>query len=394
MRLVSTRNSTRIYKALTYKASIYKASICKASVYSVLAACLVGCSGGGQTGSRSADSGRAVGTQQESGQRASRQQASQSSRQASSGDGFRSERELRSVAVDVLLELSSNERPEIRANTLEALQGHTQSLESIAALGLSDRNAGVRSVAAMVTGRQKMRALSPSLSGLKNDQSPFVRASVMFAQDKIRRSNETVDLTPLSMMLLEEGDIRVASHAAYILGELGNRSAVPLLQQASVRSWDQVAPIRRQLFRLQVAEALIKLGDQASIDAVRSGLYPSRPEELEATALAVQIIGEVGDRGAIDQLIYLVDEDSQRPMPAEVRLAVAGALAKLGLPEGGFIADEYAQNANPTIRAQAAAVYGRTGQPEHLRKLEGMLLDQSDQVRAGSAGAILEILGS
>ena len=88
------------------------------------------------------------------------------------------------------------------------------------------------------------------------------------------------------------------------------------------------------------------------MDTVRSALYPSRPEELEATALAVQIIGEVHDRGAIDQLIYLVDEETDRPMPAEVRLAVAGALAKLGLREGGFIADEYFQAQEELERAR------------------------------------------
>ena len=127
---------------------------------------------------------------------------------------------------------------------------------------------------------------------------------------------------------------------------------------------------------------------------VRASVVPiSRPDELEATALAVQIIGEVRDRGAIDQLIYLVDEDSDRPMPAEVRLAVAGALAKLGLREGGFIADAYAQDTNPVIRAQAATVYGQTGSVEHLSKLEGMLLDGSPHVRAGSAGANFEDSG-
>ena len=246
----------------------------------------------------------------------------------------------------------------------------------------------------MVAGNQQLHELLPMLKGLVNDPSPFVRASALYAVSKIQGSSNTVDLTPISVMLLDSQDIRVSSNAAYILGELGNPSAIPLLQQAGGRRWGQAPSILRQMFRLQIAEAMIKLGDMDSMDAVRSALYPSRPEELEATALAVQIIGEVRDRGAIDQLIYLVDEDTDRPMPAEVRLAVAGALAKLGLSEGGFIADEYAQNQNPVIRAQAAAVYGRTGRAEHLPKLEAMLLDESAQVRAGSAGAILEILGS
>lgn len=340
------------------------------------------CSGGGGIGSdgRVASSGSAPSTTQRS--------------QSSGVVQGRSNRELKSVAVEILLGLSTDVNPEIRANALEALQGHTESLESVAALGLTDRNEGVRSVAAMVAGKQKLKALTPMLEVMTSESSPFVRASSLFAISKLKGSRDVVDVTPLSVMLLESEDIRVSSHAAFVLGELGNNSAVPLLKQAGQRAWGQTAPIQRQLFRLQIAEALIKLGQMESMDSVRSALYPSRPEELEATALAVQIIGEVKDRGAIDQLIYLVDEDTSRPMPAEVRLGVAGALGKLGLREGGFIADEYAQNESSVIRAQAAVVYGRTGRLEHLPKLEAMLLDESAQVRAGSAGAILEILGS
>ncbi len=347
-------------------------------LFALICGALLGCSSGsGQT------------AQRDSSQAASSTRGNQRAVQTG-----RSRRELKFEAVQALLELSTDVNPETRANALEALQGHTDSLESVAALGLSDPNAGVRSVAAMVAGKQRLSDLSPMLDGLLNDSSPFVRASAIFATVKIHSLNsENIDITPLAVMLLESADIRVSSHAAYVLGELGNSSAIPLLRQAGGRPWGQTAPVRRQLFRLQIAEAMIKLGDSESLDAVRSALYPSRPEELEATALAVQIIGEIQDRGAIDQLIYLVDENSERQMPAEVRLAVAGALAKLGLREGGFIADEFAERPNPVIRAQAALVYGRTGRAEHLPKLEGMLEDELAQVRAASAGAILEILG-
>ncbi len=340
---------------------------------------LAGCSGGGGESTVRQDSGSSVGT------------VTRSNTDVRPRSG-RSQRELRALAVETLLGMTSDVSPELRANALEALQGNSSSLESVAALGLSDRNAGVRSVAAMVVGREKLDELSPMLEGLTHDSSPFVRASALFGLSKVGR--DEVDLTPLSAMLLDSEDIRVSSHAAFVLGELGNSSAIPLLQQAAGRSWGQTAPIQRQIFRLQVSEAMIKLGDMDSMHVVRGALYPARPEELEATALAVQIIGEVKDRGAIDQLIYLVDEESDRPMPAEVRLAIAGALAKLGLPEGGFIADEYAQDLNPVVRAQAATVYGRTGRVEHFPKLEAMLADESPQVRTAAAGGILEILGS
>lgn len=353
----------------------------------LIAGSLVACSGNAQQTSRAPDSRSQSSTPPQSERSTLRTPAI-----VSDGTG-RSRRELKAYAVESLLGLSSHPNAEIRVNALEALQGHTRSLESVVALGLSDDTVAVRSVASMIVGKQQLRDLRPMAEQLLNDESPFVRASALFALAKTQsRQSDPVDQTPLALMLLESEDIRVSSHAAFVLGELGNRSAIPLLQQASGRPWGQTAPIRRQLFRLQLAEAMIKLGDRESVDAVRSALYPSRPEELEATALAIQIIGEVRDRGAIDQLIYLVDEDSDRPMPAEVRLAVAGSLAKLGLPEGGFIADEYFDHSNPTVRAQAAAVYGQTGRSEHLPKLESLLQDESAQVRASSSGAILAIL--
>lgn len=60
-----------------------------------------------------------------------------------------------------------------------------------------------------------------------------------------------------------------------------------------------------RLLQLQLAEAMVKLGEDDQIATIRAALYPSRPEDLEATALAVQIIGQVKDRGSIDELIYL-----------------------------------------------------------------------------------------
>ena len=119
--------------------------------------------------------------------------------------------------------------------------------------------------------------------------------------------------------------------------------------------------------QLQMAEAMVKLGDLDRIEAIRAALQPARPEDLEATAVAVQILGELGDKRPIDQLVYLSayrDPTSKAPFPAEVRMQVASSLAKLGLDKGGFIADEFLKNPDPALRAQAAGVYGDTGRPE------------------------------
>ena len=98
-----------------------------------------------------------------------------------------------------------------------------------------------------------------------------------------------------------------------------------------------------KLMQLQVSEALVKLGDDENVQSIRAALYPSRPEELEATALAVQILGQVRDKGSSGAMIHLAEtkDAAGRPLPAEIRLGIAAALAKLGSPQGGFIADEF-----------------------------------------------------
>jgi len=296
--------------------------------------------------------------------------------------------ELRATAIDRLMRLTADPSPEIRANTIEALSPVRAQVEPVVALALSDPNAGVRTVAAMVAGRSQLRSLAPTIREMLGDDSPFVRSAAMFALGSF---GEEIDLSELSLLLFEDENPRVRSQIAFILGELGEESAVPMLLQSMRQPMNQASVIQKKLFRLQVAEALIKLGHDDSIDAVRAALYPSRPDELEATALAVQIIGQIRDEPSIDQLIYLADPDADTPMPAEVRLGVASALAEMGYREGSFVADEYMDNQVDAIRAQSAIVYGKTQSRANLGKLEVMMLnDPSPLTQVAAAGAIVD----
>ncbi len=297
----------------------------------------------------------------------------------------------RGYAVELLMTMTSSPHAEVRANAIEALESETTRLEPVVAIALDDPNEGVRSVAAMVAGKTSLESLLPTLRTLRGDSSPYVRASAIFA---LTRMGDAVDPSELAEILFQAENSRVRAHVAYILGELGDRSAIPMLKQAYMDRARNSTAIEQKLLRLQIAEAIVKLGDDESIDTIRAALYPSRPEELEATALAVQIIGQLRDRGSIDQLIYLVSDTADYTMPAEVRLAIATALASMGLNEGGYVADEYIDNALPMIRAQAASVYGHTGQMQNLGKLDGLMRDSSVLTRVSAAGAVLDLADS
>jgi len=296
--------------------------------------------------------------------------------------------ELRTIAIDNLMRMTEDPSPEVRANAIEALSSVSSKVEPIVALALTDPNEGVRTVAIMVAGKSKLSSLAPSIRELTQDQSPFVRSAALYALGSF---GDQVDLTELSMLLFEHHNPRVRSQVAFILGELGDTSAVPMLQQATFEPITNASTIETKIYRLQLAEALIKLGAGQNIDTIRAALYPSRPEELEATALAVQIIGQVHDETSIDQLIYLSDEDADIPMPAEVRLGVAISLAQMGHREGAFIADEYFDSENSTVRALSAIVYGKTQAAGNLGKLEILMVnDSSPLTRVAAAGAIVD----
>ncbi|MGH7133342.1 MAG: HEAT repeat domain-containing protein, partial [Phycisphaerales bacterium] len=191
----------------------------------------------------------------------------------------------------------------------------------------------------------------------------------------------------------------IKAQAAYLLGEIGNKSAAPLLREALSKRVGRTDPNEDRLMRLQINEALVKLGDDAALDELRIAIYPSKSEDLEAAVLAAQILGVLKDRASQRKLIELVETtvrtESSRAsqMPPEVRLAAAGALARMGQITGAVaVADEYRLNPAPAVRAQAAVVYGDTHNRPQLGRLAGMIDDPDPAVRLAVAAAILKII--
>lgn len=295
---------------------------------------------------------------------------------------------LRERAIDILLDLSSDADPQIRANAVEGLEGAPGRLESVVALAALDENVGVRSVAFMVAGRQRVRSLASAARLGAQDSSPYVQAAALYA---LKRLNQNPDLTPLATMLLESDEPHVRAHAAFVLGEIGEESALSMLRQAASRSMPRATESSLLLMRLQIAEAMVKLGDDGQIHTLHAALFPSRPEDLEAAALAAQILGEVDAKRSIPDLINLAltQDEAGNPMPAEVRLAAARSVAMLGRRDGDFIAAEYVSSENPAIRAQVAAVYSDTLDRSGLTRLESMLEDPSPLVRVSAAAGLL-----
>jgi HEAT repeat protein len=300
-----------------------------------------------------------------------------------------SESELRERALGMLVDAATGQVPEQRANAMEALIPVPSRLEPAARVGLGDENLGVRTVACLAAARAGLTRVAQASRALLNDPSPMARSAAILA---LTRAGENISPAPLAGML-RDASPSVRAQAAYILGEIGNASALPMLRAASRDPMPRADQSVVKLMYLQMAEAMIKLGDENAIHEVRAALYPARPEDLEATALAAQILGQVRDRGSLSQLYLLItaqDPQSGR-MPAEVRLAAAASLARMGQAQAASVGDEYANDQSPPLRAQAAMVLGETGRREYLGKLEAMLADPEPLVRIAVAGSILKI---
>jgi len=192
--------------------------------------------------------------------------------------------------------------------------------------------------------------------------------------------------------LFSDASPMISRHAAFLLGEIGNKSAVPLLRSAAIDRTKQLPPDQQPIFQLMVTESLVKLGETKEKAAIQAALYPSQPGEMESMALAVQMLGEMKDRDSQGQLINLASyrDNAGQPYPPEIRLGIALALARMGVvgSEGVVIADEFAKNDNAALRSQAAFVYGAQG-ASSLDKLAEMMKDSNPQVRVSAAASVM-----
>jgi len=297
---------------------------------------------------------------------------------------------LRERAMDRLTELANDPNPQLRVNALEAMLVTPARLATFIPAALKDPNPAVRSTAAMMVGKAKLKDLSAAARPLLTDTSPFVRASAIFA---LQRCGAEVDPSSLAGLILNDPSPRVRAHAAYLLGELGEPSALGLLHEAAKAPNARASTAEVKLMQLQVAEAMVKLGEEDQTATIRAALYPARPEDLEVAALAAQILGQLRDKASEAELIYLTAREDRagHKLPAEIRLACAAALARMGKTQGTFLADEYASNPLPALRAQCAYAYGEIGRTENLPKLEALLEDPDGIVQVSAAAAVLRM---
>ena len=293
------------------------------------------------------------------------------------------------LATEILRKATRSADPSIRANAIESLLASPAVLAEVLPTGLADQNRGVRYVSAMCVGRANLADLAPFVEPLLKDPSPSVQAAAIYALSKCGRP---VDPTPLAAML-QSDDPEVRANAFVVLGELGNKSAIPMIRAALGQGMRRVHPVRVRIVELQGAEALVRLGSEDDVEGIRAALF-APGEQGELSILACQILARVGDQSAAPMMERLVDASGTSARPPEIRLAAAQSLAELKVSARsnlGALGAQFASSPDHFLRVQAAILLGRVGGPGSVQILSALLSDPDDSVRIAAAAGLLRL---
>lgn len=221
-----------------------------------------------------------------------------------------------------------SENPRARLGALEAAQHAPDIAYELARDGLADENPAVRFAALVTIGKLELKDLSAAAIDLTRDENKSVRAAALFAA---KRCGKEVDLSPLGGMLAN-GSAGDRANAAMLIGQLGDPQAIDMLRDMAAKPMPRVSPAKRSSVRLQFAEAMIRLDpdDDEVLGAIRAAVYSSL---ADVRVLAIQILGEVGDRTVQGGLAHIINRDN----PIQVKIAAAQSLVRMGDKRAGDV---------------------------------------------------------
>lgn len=284
-------------------------------------------------------------------------------------------------AIDQVLTSSRSDNPFLRANAIEAAHSlrETGQVVPLAQLGLDDAHEAVRFAAAVTIGKLKLTKMAPAVSRLRADPSDSVQAAALFA---LYRCGQDVDISPIAAMLASPQPA-TRGNVAMLLGEMGEHDAKLMLEDLARTPMPRAGAVQEALVRVQIAEAIVKLGDDSTLNAIRAGMYSPFDE---VRVLSITMLGRLGDQrmeAAVAQLLA-------QP-PIELQVAAADCLSRLGRPDGLPVVLHASESEIPTVRAQAAIALGGFPGAKTAAALLSLLDDPEEQVRLSAAAAILRL---
>jgi HEAT repeat protein len=247
---------------------------------------------------------------------------------------------------------------------------------------LGDRSSVVRKSAALTIGRLKIAEAQDRLQPLLDaEQSALPQQAITAKQEELAAIFALHELGDTSRSHEFEQTAfdprpQVRGDTVFMLGLIGDKSAIPLLQ----------AVLRRDLevnVRLQAAESLWKMGDEKGEEALIEATISKYASDQ---MLAIYALAEPRDT----RLLGNIEGQYSNDYP-EVRLVCARAAGMLGADSGYGIALQGAKSVDARHRALAALAIGAIGRTDSQTVLSTLLKDKDADVRIAAAGAIVAI---
>ena len=283
--------------------------------------------------------------------------------------------DLRSQALQELTRAFQSNDPVMRANSVEASQrtlgdGATDRI----LLALGDRDGLVRFAGAMAAGALKLEAARAKLLTMTQDPNTNVDVAVRYALHRLGDYRLSHDFERYAT----NADGRVRANTVLALGLLGEPSAVNILRFLRADPDPAV--------RIQVAEAMYKLGDENARARLVAGTVSSYPDDQIVSLLA---LASTHDHRVIQNLRGQLTSDY-----TEVTLAAARACGMVGSDDGMQVALNCVTSADPRQRGMAALALGAIGRADAQPALNRLLHDKDAAVRLSAATAILQLKAS
>ncbi|MGB7156515.1 MAG: HEAT repeat domain-containing protein, partial [Tepidisphaeraceae bacterium] len=203
------------------------------------------------------------------------------------------------------------------------------------------------------------------------DRDPSVQIAAIFALHRLGDTSLSRDLekTARSDVARTRGD------TAMVLGLLEEPTALNVLR-----------PMRGDpdpAVRLQVAEAMWKLGDASAMKPLVAGTVSRYPDDQ---MIALMGLAEGGERQVIEHLRGTLTTDYEA-----VNLVAARAMGLLGSDEGYGVALKGAKSNDPRLRLLAALAMGAIGRSDAQDELAILVRDTDPNVRLAAAAGILQL---
>ncbi len=279
---------------------------------------------------------------------------------------------LQSRARETVTSAMADPSDVVRANAIESAQrtlGASAANEVLR--GLRDRASIVRFAASIAAGDLKLETARSTLGELAYDPDPSVRLAARYGLHKLGDTRLSQEI----LLGLRDPRRRVRADTVLLLGLLGEKSAVDPLTR--------LLGDREPVIRLQVAEALWRLGNERGLEELVAKTVSAYPDEQIVAVLA---LAAPRDRRALGHVTGWLVSDYP-----ELSLAATRAAGMLGSDAGYAIAAKAVRSSDVRQRGMAALALGDIGRTDAQPLLAPLLTDPSTEVRLSAATALLQL---